>query len=91
MASEKRVSSVWSSHLRDEASKKRFEESLKYVLASEVVRRLQEILDREMESLDRSDFNPDEYSNPSWAFAQAHNNGRRAQLKWMKDLLSTRE
>ena len=71
-----RLPSLWLSNLRDEERKKK-EIELKHYLVSWPFLRLKEILLEEKRKVTRQS----DYSSPSWAYQQAHNNGKLQQIE----------
>ncbi len=67
--------SVWTRHLKDPKDIEQFK--LSVLSAKPVLERIQEIMKEEVAALDRSETNPENYNNPSWAYLQAHKNGYR--------------
>ena len=78
--------SVWTQHLKDDKSKKEFEEYLKG--SKTIFRRLGEILDDLDKELGRSETKVESFDNPNWAYLQAYKNGHRGCLEKMKTLIS---
>ena len=75
----------WAKHLKTAKEKEDFE---KYVLGSRaLMTRLKEILDEKEKSLDRSEASLEAYSLPNWDYRQAHKNGIRDALQWLKQLV----
>lgn len=65
--------SAWTKHLKDEAEKERFRNS---VLGSKVVLdRLQEIFNEIKTEQDQIERSPNMYDLPNWDYRQAHLNG----------------
>ena len=74
----------WTSHIREENKKEDFE---KYVRnCKTVLERLFDILDEEEKSLLK--VKVVDYESPSWAFRQAHLNGKMELLRQIKSILS---
>ncbi len=76
----------WTKNLRTPEEKEKFQNS---VLGSKLVlERLVQILNEEEAELDRSEASTSQYDSPSWSSLQAHRNGDRSRLRWMKALLN---
>lgn len=74
--------SAWTKHLSTEEEKTKFRNEV--LSARSVLRRLNELLDEEERSLDRSEMDVKSYESPSWAYLQADKNGFRRALKITK-------
>lgn len=73
---------VWVSHLKTEKEKEEFKQS---IVSSVALRRMKEILEQRLEVIESSET---DYDCPSWAYKQAHFNGRREELKDLLRLLA---
>lgn len=71
----------WASHVED---KDEFYSVLKN--SSYVLTRVRDLLNEELESLDRSEESEKDFETPAWAEKQAFRNGQRAALKRFKML-----
>lgn len=80
----KRLSTIWTQHLKGQAQRKALEEVLRNQLHLQVIDRLKQIIDLKLESLTTNL----DYSNPAWAFDQASRNGSEKTLKEIKDLIT---
>lgn len=81
----KALKTIWTQHLPPE-EKEDFEKLIGYstrVLSR--VKQMIEIRERDILSLETKQ---EEYHNPSWAYKQAHLNGRKAELKELKELFN---
>ena len=76
---------VWTKHLKDQKKKQDFELALRNDTL--VLGRLQEILEERFKDLEYQEMKMEDYHNPSWAYKQAHQNGYKAGLNFVKDLL----
>lgn len=77
---------AWTKHIKDEAEKKQYEQSLhkaKWVLDD--VKRL---INSSEEALEASEISPKSYDNANWAYRQAHCNGYRQALRDFTQLLT---
>lgn len=76
----------WTHHLKDPEEKKRFRS---YIYNSKgVVDRLLEMLNQREEEINAKEMDEESYDSPSWAALQADRNGRRRELRWMKQLIT---
>lgn len=74
----------WTSHLQTDAEKEKF---LGQVLgAKPVLNRLKEIIDEEVNGLDRSETDIKSFDNPNWAYKQAYKNGCRAAYSVLRNM-----
>ena len=75
----------WTQHLKDPEEKERFVNS---ILGSKIVlRRLQDLLKEEEQSLDRSETDIRVFDQPNWAERQAFKNGYRSCLGVLQKLI----
>lgn len=74
---------VWFSHLPTEEQEE-FKNLVKN--STRVLNRAKEIIDIEDTAIERFENTVDSYKNPSWAYMQAHINGRKAALQDIKKL-----
>lgn len=75
----------WTQHLKDPEEKERFVNS---ILGSKIVlRRLQDLLKEEEQSLDRSETDIRIFDQPNWAERQAFKNGYRSCLGVLQKLI----
>lgn len=75
----------WTQHLKDPEDKERFVNS---ILGSKIVlRRLQDLLKEEEQSLDRSETDIRVFDQPNWAERQAFKNGYRSCLGVLNKLI----
>lgn len=81
-----RPSLEWTSHIKDPVKKKEFEDLL--FNSTTILNRLSDVLRSKGLSLARVEGNMEEYDNPSWAFKQAHVNGRKQELKTVLQLIT---
>ena len=76
----------WTEHLKTDREKSDFQKSVqasKYILD-----RLLDILEEVKLSLETSEINLNNYDNSGWAFKQAHINGQKASLDYIKKLIN---
>jgi len=77
------VISAWFKNLKTEGEKKAFGQQLRNSV--EVLERLQDLIKEDMKSWEITEYN---YSNPSWAYQQAHINGQRSYASKLLKLLN---
>jgi hypothetical protein len=76
---------VWTKHLKDEDRRKDFESLLRNTVT--VLSRLREIINEKEASLLKEEAARETYS-AGYPYLQAHLNGRKAELKELRELLS---
>lgn len=79
--------SRWTAHLKTEEEKENFRN--KVLSSKEVLDRLKDMIDEDVNQLDRSEMDQRVYSIPSWDYLQSHKNGNRqayAATRQMVDL-----
>lgn len=77
---------AWTKHISNPEEKQRFEESIKN--GKTALERLDQLIQEQLDSMERLETKPDYYDNPSWAAKQAHQNGARTALLGIKKLLT---
>jgi hypothetical protein len=75
----------WTKHLSDPKAKSEFEATVKSCRPA--LERLTQLIEEKEKSFDRSEMDIDNYDNPNWEFRQAHKNGYRAGLNYIKMLV----
>ena len=76
----------WTSNLKTEEEKERFQ---KQVLAAKpVLARLDNLLNERQKAIDIIDTGVDKYTQPGWDAIQAHYNGEKASIKYIKNLIN---
>ena len=75
----------WTKNLKTDEQKETFRK--KVLSASDVLERLHDILDEKEKALDRAETNIEFYGLPNWDYRQAHKNGNRESLSWLKKLI----
>lgn len=75
----------WTKHLKDPQDKSNFEQQI--LSARPVLERLKQILEEKENTLDRSETSITVYDTPNWAERQAHKNGNRESLWFLKKLV----
>lgn len=77
----------WTANVaNDPSAKQSFEDYLSN--NQRLLLRLKEIIEDKEKSTDDKDFSLSSFDNPSWAYKQAHINGRRAVLNEIKQLIT---
>lgn len=76
----------WTSHLKDEDEKKRFESRVQ--ASRPVLERLSELIDERERAINTIETGVEVYKQPGWEGAFAHYNGERASLKYIKNLIN---
>ena len=79
------ASSRWTKHLKDKATKAEYEERLSRM--SDVWDVLKNILQEDLNALDKDSMNKDHYFMPAWSEYQADRNGSKRTLKKIIELL----
>lgn len=80
------MKTVWTTHLKDEKEIERFKNSLlgsKYLFEREL-----EIINDRLKAIDTIDTSVEKYKQPGWDAIQAHYNGEKAALKWVRELIT---
>lgn len=76
---------AWTKHLRDQEE---IEDFQKYIKSSvKVLDRLNELLEEEKRTLDRSETDLKSFDQPNWDYKQAYKNGYRACLQVIQKLI----
>lgn len=76
----------WTKHLKTPEEKEKW---AKTVFASkEVLDYLNKLLEEKEKYLDRSEMDIAVYDTPSWAYRQAHKNGNRESLHYLRKLIN---
>lgn len=76
----------WTRHLSDPETKSQFQNQVK--AAKPVLDRLTQILEEKEWTLDRTEMNIAVYNTPNWDNRQAHKNGNREILWFLKTLVN---
>lgn len=74
----------WTRNLKTDEEKSSFVALLKN---STILDRIRELVAERERTIERIDTSTDSYDTPSWAHKQAHLNGRREELTYLKRLL----
>ena len=75
----------WTSHLKDPEEKSSFENEIHR--SKDVLDRLKSILDKQLLNIDYNEIHIDTYSTPNWSERQAHKNGNREMLMYLRKLV----
>lgn len=75
----------WTQHLNTDEEKRNFTNEI--WSAKRVLERLQQMIDEDEKSLDRSEINPTCYASPNWDYHQAHKNGVRQYIHQVKTFI----
>lgn len=80
------MKTTWTSHLNDSEDKERFERT---VLGSKsVLRRIDEICQERLKAIDSIETGVEKYKQPGWDAIQAHYNGEKASIKFIRNLIN---
>lgn len=80
------MKTMWTSHLQDQEDKERFERAVRS--ARPAFERLDEILNERLKAIDAIDTGVEKYKQPGWDAIQAHYNGEKASVKYIKNLIN---
>lgn len=76
----------WTSHLKTDDEKERFERQI--LSSSAVLERLMELLEDREKAINSIETGVEKYTQPGWDAIQAHYNGEKASLKYIKNLIN---
>ena len=79
----------WTKHLQDKKEKEQFQRTISG--SKPVLNRLKAILEEKEKALDRSEMSIEVYNTPNWSERQAHKNGNREMLYFLKKLVDIDE
>lgn len=83
----KPIPSDWVKHLNQDPEKREnFEKTVRNSFL--VLSHLKTIIDEKIEQVASSEIKESNYSEPSWAYLQAHRNGKREGLHKIRELLN---
>lgn len=91
MTSVKGLPVAWTSHLKDQDKRKKFEEHVRNAVHSAAWERLKELIDQKIEATGKLPTKLAEYDNPAWAYKQAHLAGYVSALNFVYDLINIKE
>jgi len=80
------MKSVWTSNLKDQQEIDRAKQSIRS--SKFALDRQSEIIDSRLKSIDSIEMGGDIYTKPGWDALQAHYNGEKAALHWIKKLIN---
>jgi len=75
----------WTQHLKDPEEKAKWEKEIHS--AKRVLDHIKYMVDKKEKFLDRQELNIEVYNMPNWSHRQAHKNGQRSSLDWLKTLV----
>lgn len=76
----------WTKHLQDNSEAKNIF-TRKILSSREVLDRIKDIIEEKEKAIDRSETSIEAYNTPNWDVRQAHKNGNRESLNWLKKLV----
>jgi len=76
---------AWTKNLRTADEIQSFKNQI--ISSKDVLDRVIQLLNEEEATLDRSEIDPKNYDQNNWAYRQAHKNGYRAGLAFVKKLI----
>lgn len=79
------LAAPWVRHLKDPESRLKFEQTVRASFTA--LSRLYDLLEEEEKAILSQETSIDDFANADWAFKQAYRNGRKAQIKELKQLL----
>jgi hypothetical protein len=79
----------WTRHLTDPKQKEQFEKTVWG--STQLLNRLKAILEEKEKAIDRSEMSIEVYNTPNWAERQAHKNGNREMIHFLKKLVDLSE
>jgi hypothetical protein len=75
----------WTKHLATDEEKANFRKTI--LSAKPVLNRIKDILAEKEKALDRSEMSIETYNTPNWSERQAHKNGNRESIDFLKKLV----
>lgn len=78
--------SKWTQHLETEEEKEKFRNEI--YSSERVLKRLSQMIEEDLNSLDRSERDQRIYDLPNWDYRQAHKNGNRQTYQLIKDIIN---
>lgn len=76
----------WTSNLKTEEEKERFQRQI--LAAKPVLERLDFLLNERSKAIDSIESGVEKYIQPGWSAIQAHYNGEKASLKYIRNLIN---
>ena len=80
------MKSVWTSNLKDQQEIDRAKQSIRS--SKFALDRQSEIIDSRLRAIESIEMGVDIYTKPGWDALQAHYNGEKAALHWIKKLIN---
>jgi hypothetical protein len=77
---------AWTKHIKDEEQKKRFQNDI--INSKSVLFRLDELIQEELRTLEKTEENPKVYDLPNWDYRQAHYNGYRQMASVIRKIIN---
>lgn len=77
---------VWTKNLKTPEEQDNFNNQV--LGARPVLERLGDLIDEKLTGLERTELTLKAYDNPNWGFQQAHKNGYKGALTYLKDLIN---
>lgn len=82
-----KILTLWFAHLKTKVEQEKFTEAVFNNYNNVVLRRLYDILKKDLSDIDKRQSTEDAYTNASWPYLMAHMNGEKQSLKKLIDLL----
>lgn len=79
------MKTIWTSHLKDPGEIDRFKQVIKN--SKSALDRQKEIIESRINVINSIEMGVDIYTKPGWDALQAHYNGEKAALTWIKKLI----
>jgi hypothetical protein len=76
----------WTSNLKTEEEKEKFQKQV--MAAKPVLERLNFLLDERQKAIDSIEAGVEKYIQPGWSAIQAHYNGEKASIRYVKNLIN---
>jgi hypothetical protein len=77
---------IWTKNLKTPQEQDNFNNQV--LGARPVLERLRDLLDEKTSELEATELTLKAYDNPNWAYQQAHKNGYKGAMKYLKDLIN---
>lgn len=76
----------WTAHLKTEEEKERFQKQI--LAAKPVLDRLEFLLNERHKAIEAIETGVEKYIQPGWSAIQAHYNGEKASIKYIRNLIN---
>lgn len=76
----------WTAHLKTDEEKERFQKQI--LAAKPVLDRLDFLLNERLKVAEASETSVEKYFQPGWSAIQAHYNGEKATIKFIRNLIN---